>query len=423
MLSTDAQWTYDRIRLYKLRRRHPTWTQQQLADKLKCSLSWVKKWLKRFREAHVQNLQLFRSRSRAPKNPTRKVTRAIRDVILSLRQKLPEKYGRVTGDKTILYHLHHDGYFDKDVKLPTSNATIWRVLKDAGYIPERVKTHVPLDPTPPMQEWEFDFGEVTIASDARFEIAPLIDRGTSILIEVPAKQGTYQADTTLELLIKVFREHGYPSRLRFDRDPRLIGSVGMDDFPSALMRFAWCIGMEPIVCDPRRPDQKGYVERVIRTLKYESLFIHKPANEEAISTCLQDYQHFYNHERAHQGLSCKNRPPMVAHVALPVLKTLPKRLNPDAWTDMYHGGVYKRQVASNGSISIDNHDYPVGREYALKVACVHLDALEQVFHITVGDKHLPAKPMHGLHHRLMDFDEYADVMIAEARAIARRQRG
>lgn len=145
MLSTDTQWTFDRIRLYKLRRRHPTWTYQQLADKLQYSVSWVKKWLKRFREAQVQNLQLFSSRSRAPKNPVGKVTPAIRDFILSLRQKLPERYGRVPGDKTILYHLHQDGYFDEDVKLPTSNATIWRVLKDAGYIPERVKTHVPLD--------------------------------------------------------------------------------------------------------------------------------------------------------------------------------------------------------------------------------------------------------------------------------------
>lgn len=107
-----------------------------------------------------------------------------------------------------------------------------------------------------MQEWEFDFGEVTIAKDTKFEMAPLIDRGTSILMTIPIKQGTYQADTTLEMLISVFRDYGFPARFRFDRDPRLIGSVGMDDFPSALMRFAWCIGMEPIVCNPSSPQEK-----------------------------------------------------------------------------------------------------------------------------------------------------------------------
>lgn len=122
-------------------------------------------------------------------------------MILSLRQKLPEEYGRITGDKTILYHLHHDGHFAEDTKLPTSTATIWKVLKEAGYMPKRIKRHVPLDPTPAMQEWEFDFGEVRIAKDAHFEFAPLIDRGTSILIDLPLKQGSYQADTALEMFI------------------------------------------------------------------------------------------------------------------------------------------------------------------------------------------------------------------------------
>jgi len=298
MLANETQWTSDRIELYNLRRREPAWTHQQLADALDYSVSWVKKWLKRFREMIGTDLAGFISRSRAPKNPARKVTQQIRDVILSLRQHLPERYGRVVGDKTILYHLHHDGHFAQDVALPTSNATIWQVLKAAGYARPPIKTHVPLDPTPPMYEWEFDFGEVRIAADAHFEIAPLIDRGTSILIDVPVRPSFYQADTALEMLIGVFREHGYPVRLRFDRDPRLIGSVGMDDFPSALMRFAWCIGMEPIVCPPRRPDKKGYVERVIRTLKHECLYVRKPATEADTRACLDTYQHFYNYDRA-----------------------------------------------------------------------------------------------------------------------------
>ncbi|GAB5426389.1 MAG: hypothetical protein Crog4KO_35360 [Crocinitomicaceae bacterium] len=422
MLSVETQWTYDRIQLFKLRRRHPNWSYQKLADYLGYSLSWVKKWLKRFQDTKIHNLSLFSGESRAPKNPAHKVTPAIRDVILSLRHKLSEEYGRVTGAKTILYHLHHDGHFGADEILPSSHTTIWRVLKDAGYIPKRVKNHIPLDPTPPMQEWEFDFGEVRIAKDVHFEIAPLIDRGTSILIDVPHKQTTYQADTTLEMLIEVFRNYGYPDRLRFDRDSRLIGSVGMDDFPSALMRFAWCIGIEPIVCPPRRPDKKGYVERVIRTLKYECLYIQKPATLEDATTCLETYQHFYNYRRAHQGISCNNQPPMIAHTDLPTLRQLPKRINPDAWLDMYNGEVYKRQVSSTGSISIDNHRYQVGREFALKVACVHLDALNQVFHVTVGNTQLPPKPIQGLHHQLMDFDDYADLMITEARAIARQQK-
>lgn len=424
MLSTESQWTHDRIELYQLHRKHPSWTQEQLADALDYSLSWVKTWLGRFRETTARTLEAFTSQSRAPKNPARKVTDRVREVILNLRQKLPEKYGRVVGPKTILYHLHADGYFDDEEQktLPTSPSTIWTVLKQAGYIPDKIKTHVPLDPSPPMEEWEFDFGTVTIADDAKFEIAPLIDRGTSILIDIPVKAGTYQADTTLELLIEIFRKHGYPHRLRFDRDPRLIGSVGMDDFPSALMRFAWCIDMEPIVCPPGRPDLKPYIERSIRTIKHENLYVHKPATEDDAGVCLGIYLPFYNDERAHQGFTCNNRPPRVAHRDLPPLRQLPERINPDKWLDVYHGDTFKRQVTANGSIQVDNHGYQVGRQYALKAATVHLNAVERTFQITVGDAQIRPKPIQGLHHRLMDFDEYANIMIAEARAIARQQR-
>ena len=414
----DTQWTYDRIRLYKLWKNHADWSQKRFADVIGYSVSWVKKWLARFRQVDHLTLEVFASRSRAPHNPAHKVSSRIREVILNLRQNLPEQYGRVVGAKPILYHLHHNGYF-KDVSLPTSSATIWRVLKDAGYIPQKVKYHIPLDPSPPMKEWEFDFGEVTLAKDAQFEIAPLIDRGTSILITTPVKQGTYQADTTLEMLISVFREYGFPARFRFDRDSRLIGSMGMDNYPSALIRFAWCIGMEPVVCNPGRPQEKPYIERAIRTLKHECLYVNKPATQDTVQDCLQTYQDFYNTQRAHQGLSCNNQPPMLAHPNLPALNTLPERLNPDAWLDMYHGHLFKRQVSANGVIKIDNHHYQVGRSYSLKMAAVHLDAIKQVFQITIGSQHVASTPIQGLHHRFMDFDEYAEQMITEARAIAR----
>jgi len=61
----------------------------------------------------------------------------------------------------------------------------------------------------------------------------------------------------------------------------------------------------------------------------------------------------------------------------------------------------------------------MGRSYSLNVAAVHLDAIKQVFQITVGSQHVASTPIQGLHHRFMDFDEYAELMITEARAIAR----
>ncbi len=47
----EAQWIADRAALRCLSRQHPQWTHTQLATCLGRSVSWVKKWLRRLREA------------------------------------------------------------------------------------------------------------------------------------------------------------------------------------------------------------------------------------------------------------------------------------------------------------------------------------------------------------------------------------
>jgi hypothetical protein len=55
------------------------------------------------------------------------------------------------------------------------------------------------------------------------------------------------------------REHGLPAMLTFDNDPRFVGSASGRDFPSALVRFLLCVGVEPNVIPPHRPDLNAYV--------------------------------------------------------------------------------------------------------------------------------------------------------------------
>ena len=62
----ESVWEIDRIQLYQLKRENPEWTQKKLADKLGRSVSWVKKWLRRFRVAGQTTLETFKSQSRAP---------------------------------------------------------------------------------------------------------------------------------------------------------------------------------------------------------------------------------------------------------------------------------------------------------------------------------------------------------------------
>ena len=60
-LTMEVEWIADRATLRGLGQQHPVWTQQDLADGLGRSLSWVKKWLKRLREAPSDDLQVLLS--------------------------------------------------------------------------------------------------------------------------------------------------------------------------------------------------------------------------------------------------------------------------------------------------------------------------------------------------------------------------
>lgn len=416
-MTLEAKWTNDRMRLFRLRRLHPKWPKRKLAEVLGYSLSWVKKWLARFQEEKVYDVAQFRSQSRAPKNPFHKVTDAVRRAILRLRIELSEEYGRVPGPLTIIYKLGQQPELSGQA-LPTSSGTIWRVISESQ--PQTKKEKQPVVLPDPMTELEFDLGEVRLAKDVFFEFAPLIDRGTSILIDIPIQDSKYQADSIMKMLIKCFRYHGFPDRFRTDNDPRFVGSAQADGYPSALLKFAAAIGMTMILCDPGRPMDKPFVERAIGTIKHEKLYEVRPATLEDARSCLKQFIQFYNYERAHQGKSNGNQPPCIAHSDLPALNSLPQRVNPDAWIDVYHGELYDRRVDARGSVQVDGQHIQLGREYAGLKASIQIDALNRTLHLVVSGNQIKEVPIPGLIGAFMDFDEYADLMVKEARAIARR---
>jgi hypothetical protein len=76
---------------------------------------------------------------------------------------------------------------------------------------------------------------------------------------------------------RLFNLHGLPQRLRFDRDVRLWGAWTRDSYPSSLVRFLRAVEVEPVICPPRRPDKKPFVERCIGTLKHEWFARFSPA--------------------------------------------------------------------------------------------------------------------------------------------------
>ncbi len=83
----------------------------------------------------------------------------------------------------------------------------------------------------------------------------------------PARIFTLRA--RLPTVVQFLIHYGCPPRMTFDRDTRWVGSYGLRHFPSAFCRFLLCLGIQPTICPPRRPDKNAYVERLHRTLNQE----------------------------------------------------------------------------------------------------------------------------------------------------------
>jgi hypothetical protein len=92
------------------------------------------------------------------------------------------------------------------------------------------------------------------------EIANFVDAGTSIWLHREVR-GDFDAEVILEVVAQFLCEHGLPQMLTFDHDPRLVGSPAGRDFPCALVRFLLCLGVQPTVIPPHRPDLNAYAPR------------------------------------------------------------------------------------------------------------------------------------------------------------------
>ncbi len=98
---------------------------------------------------------------------------------------------------------------------------------------------------------------------------------------------------------------------------------------------------------------------------------HQPQERPAPMTRWQiDFQ-----ERPHQGISCGNRPPLVAFPRLAPLPALPATVDPDSWLDSLDGEHLERKVDRSGMVSVDLKRYYVspqltGKPSRLMIGCI-----------------------------------------------------
>jgi len=157
----EAVYYAARANLRRLMGLYPQWTHQQYAQALGMSAGWVKKWKKRLQEAEPADEQGLHSRSRARKHPPERISQAVIDRIIQMRDEPPEGLRRTPGPKALLYYLPRDEQVQGE-RLPRSSRTIYRILQQAGRIARRLP-HVqePQERPAPMSDFQLDFKDAT----------------------------------------------------------------------------------------------------------------------------------------------------------------------------------------------------------------------------------------------------------------------
>jgi transposase InsO family protein len=428
----ESQWVCQRAHLRALLHLHPDWSQQQLADAVGCSKSMVNKWKKRFAEVDPENVVVLFSRSRAPHHHPARVSQQVVERIIEMRLSPPDHLKRTPGPKALLYYLPRDEALRlSGLRLPRSTRTVWKILDTAGLI-ERAepRKRSPFPLVGLLEEVQVDFKDIssvppdpTTSAGKRqhcIEVCNFVDAGSSRLLSAQVHED-FHAETAFDAIVTFLRAYGLPTMLTLDRDVRWVGSATQRDFPSALLQFLYCIGVHPNVLPPHHPELNCYVERYHKTYKKECLEILRPGTLEEVRTVTEHFQHHYNVERPHQGRSCCNQPPCVAHPVLPARPALPVTVDPDRWLNALDGRWYPRLVKKDGRIQVDGISYYIKADLAGHHIMLRLNAATRCFDVFGGNQFIKSVPIKGLRGGPMPLEDYIDLMREHARSEERQR--
>lgn len=250
------------------------------------------------------------------------------------------------------------------------------------------------------------------------ETLNISDTGTSILLDAHVRSD-FTAETALEALAQTLMKYGRPHQITLDRDVRWVGSPKGSDFPAALVRFGACLGIEIEICAPRHPQQNGFVERYNRTYQEECLVHDRPETLEQASVATSQFIKHYNLERPHQGISCGNRPPLMAFPTLAPLPALPATVDPDSWLEILDGEHLERKVDRYGMVSVDLKRYYISTKLTGKRVALRLDAFGQCMHVLLEGQPFKDVALRGLVGEILSFERFLSHMLRQARAQAR----
>ncbi|MFC1482274.1 DDE-type integrase/transposase/recombinase [Myxococcota bacterium] len=281
-------------------------------------------WKRRFEQEGIAGLMdKPRGRRRGSKLPT--VTKR---AILMLKDEHPEYGSQRISDELARWQ-----------GLSASESAVTRVLKEAGYEFQEVKTRAHRAPdrrferSKPLSLWQTDLFTFTLKRQNRraYLVAYLDDYSRFVV-----GHGLYGSSTTalvIEVLRGAIANYGAPKEILTDNGPQYATWRGKSRFTKELEK----LGIKQVVARPKRPQTLGKVERMWGSLWRE--FLQEAVFrdlEEARERIKQWFDH-YNFRRVHQGIGGLVPADRFFEAAPEVLEAMKQRVEENALQIAQHG--------------------------------------------------------------------------------------
>jgi transposase InsO family protein len=255
--------------------------QSEIAERLNCSVSVVKKWLRRYREG-----ELISDKSRAPIHRDVKNTQYNQYLVGEISKEFP-----FYGCRRIAHEI------EKRYGEAVSYRTVIKIMKDIApkkevVIPERIEIDEP------DKIWHMDMTPKRIAKGKIQYIFGVIDACTRRVLAVRNYDGCTSAEVIDCLYVAIINNGG--------KKPRMLYTDNGGQFVSKI--FEDCLKVQCIFhhkVDKGCPWQNGKIERLFKTLFDEWINYRRYNTERSLKESLEEFRNWFNNEREIQKLGYK----------------------------------------------------------------------------------------------------------------------
>lgn len=233
--------------------------------------------------------------------------------------------------------------------------------------------------------WQLDATEYTLKTGVKCVIFQLIDDHSRLAIASLVAKGE-TSTAALQVVQQGIATHGAPQRLLSDNGVAL--NPSRRGYSGDLVKYLNTLGVTAITGKPYKPTTQGKVERIHQTLFKHLDACPRAATIYQLQHQVNDFDHWYNTERGHQGLP-ERMTPQQAWDATPVADPphpppfKPAPLKP-APTRRRKPGAGLRIVQDTGTIMVGKVRFNIGTKHAGRTVHATWNERDLAFYTTEG---------------------------------------